>query len=59
MHIKQIYIFNEVTHHLIASPNEDRDSTRVCAFFDYEHLVPCCTKGHFTDYTCLAKLFGR
>jgi hypothetical protein len=45
--------------HFIAASHKDRDSTCVSAFFNNEHLVTCCTKGHFSDYTRLAQLFGR
>jgi hypothetical protein len=44
------------TDHFIAASHKDCDSTRIRAFFDNEHLVTCCTKGHFSDNSCLAQL---
>jgi hypothetical protein len=46
------------THHLVATSNEDGNSSRVGTLLDDEHLVAGRAKGDFTDDTGGTELVG-
>src|SRR2546423_14747266 len=46
-------------YHFVTSPDKNRDSASICAFFNDEHSIPSCAKFNFTNKSCASKFLCR